>query len=290
MPQLTPSQLNYAETSQWKAILRAALNDLRVSIPAIVQDFDPLTQSCTVKVAIREVVRTPDGPQNTEIAPILKVPVILPSAGGFSLTLPLVKGDEGLLVFCDMCFDLWWTRSGVQNQLERRRHDLTDCGFFPGAKSNPNVIPNYSTISAQLRSNDGTVIVDVAPTGITLTAPLVQINSTGDVDITAAGAINLNAGGALTADAGGLIELGAGGEVDISGTDINVDASAAIELTAVADIDITGVGVGIVASTAASIDSPAVDIGTLTVIDGKPFLLHEHTGVTTGGGVSGPPL
>lgn len=181
-PQLTPAQINYAETAQWKDILRQALTDLRVSIPAIVTDFDPVKQVVGVEIAVREVVRTPSGPVDTTIAPIYNVPVCFPSAGGFSLTLPIKPGDEGLLVFCDMCIDLWWARGGIQNQLERRRHDLSDCGFYPGGRSQPRALPSYSANSAQLRSDDGSTYVEiaagqivniVAPSGVNITGNLV---------------------------------------------------------------------------------------------------------------------
>lgn len=177
LPQLTPAQLNYSETAAWKTILKQALTDLRVSIPAIIESFDPVTQCATVQVAINEIVRTQGGPQNISIKPINKVPVCFPSAGGFSLTLPLQPGDEGLLIFCDMCIDLWWARGGIQNQLERRRHDLSDCGFYPGGRSQPRVLPAYSPNSVQLRSDDGTTYLEVAPGG------LVNIVAPGGVNI-----------------------------------------------------------------------------------------------------------
>ena len=233
-PQLTPSQLNQAETARWKTLLHHALVDLRVAIPAIVLDFDPSDQTVSVTVAIREVVRTNTGPKNVEISPVHKVPVMLPRAGGFCLTMPLQAGDEGMLVFCDMCIDLWWARGKVQDQLERRRHDLTDCGFYPGMWCQPRALPNYSLNSAQLRSDDGLILVDVAQAGITLAGPKVTINSTGDVDINATGAINLAS----------------------ATTDINITAGA----------------------------------GFYTIIDGKAFPIHQHTGVSTGGGDSGPVL
>jgi hypothetical protein len=220
-PELTPSQLTHSQNAYFKELVRHALIDTRVAIPAIVQDFDPNTQTCTVTIAIREVVRTNTGPKNVAISPIQKIPVMLPRAGGFCLTLPLQAGDEGMLIFCDMCFDLWWTRGGIQNQLERRRHDLTDCGFYPGMWSQPRVLPNYAVDSAQLRSDDGLIVVDVAQAGITLAGPKVTIQSSGDVDINATGNINL---------------------------------------------------------------SPTGD----TVINGKIFLLHEHTLVQTGTDFSGP--
>jgi hypothetical protein len=83
-----------------------------------------------------------------------------------------------MLVYCDTCFDLWWTRSGLQNQLEVRRHHVHDCGFYPGMGSQPNVLSNYSTSSMQLRSDDGTQVIDVATTtGITVTASKVTVTS-----------------------------------------------------------------------------------------------------------------
>ena len=179
-PQLTPAQLNYAETAQWKAILKQAITDLRVSIPAIVQSVDYTANPpvVTVTVAIQEVVRTADGPQNKTIYPISNVPIVLPSAGGFSLTLPVTAGDEGLLTFCDMCIDLWWKRGGIQPQFERRRHDLSDCGFAPGMRSQKRPLSNWSQNSAQLRSDDGTTYIEIAAGGV--------------VNIVAPGGLNVN--------------------------------------------------------------------------------------------------
>lgn len=200
-PSLSPAQITFAESAQWKTILRQAIVDLRVCIPAIVQSFDPQKQVASVKIAISELVRFPNGAQWKSIPPINNVPVCLPRAGGFALTLPLAAGDEGFLVFCDTCIDLWWQSGGQQppegapifqpNHEWRRRHDISDCGFFPMGWSQPRILSSYSTNSAQLRSDDDTVIVDVAAAGITLTGPKVTINSSGDVNIVATGNVNI---------------------------------------------------------------------------------------------------
>lgn len=202
---LTPEQLNYSDSAQWLRVLKAALMDLRVSIPAIVLSFNSTEQTVTVQIAVREIVKTSKGPSNVAIQPIYRVPVCFPSGGGYSLTLPLQPGDEGLLVFCDMCIDGWWTRgastnptSGLntdpQNQLEQRRHDLTDCGFYPGGRSQPRSLNNYSGNSAQLRSDDGTVVVDVQSNAIVLTAPAISMNSSGNISISGAH-VNINSSG-----------------------------------------------------------------------------------------------
>jgi len=212
--QITPGQITCSVSQQFREMIRQALVDLRVSIPAIVQSFDSGTQTVTVQIAIREQVQSPKGPVDTAIKPIIRVPLLFFSGGGFSVTLPVAPGDEGWLIFCDMCFDLWWARGGVQDQFAVHRHDVSDCGFYPGGRSQPRKLSNYSTASAQLRSDDGSVIVDLALTGITLTAPKVQMITTGDSDITATGKLNLSAGkisvGSLPVFASNLLALAGG--------------------------------------------------------------------------------
>lgn len=167
---MTPEQVNAAFTAQWKKYLRQKLADTRVSIPARVLAFDATTQTVTAEIVIRERVRTPQGAQNVVIQPIGNVPIVVPRGGGLSLTLPLQPNDEGMLVFCDMCIDSWWQSGGVQNQFAVRRHHLSDCGFIPGFWSQPNVLANYSATSAQLRTDDGETVIDVSPSGITITS------------------------------------------------------------------------------------------------------------------------
>jgi hypothetical protein len=155
----------------------------------LTEDLNPVTQTVTVQIAIQEQVRTDTGPQWWDIPPIIKVPILIPRGGGFSITLPLKKGDEGLLIFCDTCFDFWWvngqnnapvaqntgTASGSQRQNEVRRHHVHDCGFLPGGYSQPNVLSNYATASMQVRSDDGAAIIDVAAAGVTVTAQNVAL-------------------------------------------------------------------------------------------------------------------
>ncbi len=203
-PVLTPSQLNYAESAQWKAILKQAFIDLRCAAPAIVQSFDAEKQTVAVQIAMSELVKNPAGPQWTPINPIYNVPICIPRGGGFSLTFPLQQGDEGLLVFTDTMFDLWWQNGGIQPPAgaplaqpnhERRRHDLTDCFFIPGIWNQTRVLEDYSTDSMQLRSDDGTIVVDLSEdNGLTLTAPTINLASSGDINISASGKVTIQSG------------------------------------------------------------------------------------------------
>jgi hypothetical protein len=207
--------------------------------------MDPVTQTVTVQIALQERVRVPSaataGCAWMDIPPIIKVPIIIPRGGGFSFTLPLKKGNEGLLVFCDTCFDLWWvngqnsspvptmpkgaTSSGSQRQLEVRRHHVHDCGFIPGMCSQPNVLSNYSTTSAQLRSDDGTTIIDVdalgsititAPSGITADTPGSAFATAGDATVGGNLVVASGASGVFSTGTGQTVTVQDGVVIDIS--------------------------------------------------------------------------
>lgn len=184
-PGLTPSQLNYADSAQWKMIIKQALADTRCGTPAfLVSDMGVGTapQTVVAQIAMQERVRVPAGQAWYDVPPIVNVPVQMPRGGGFSVTLPLKKGDEGWLMFSDTCFDNWWLNgqsgapkaanvsapSGSQTQFEVRRHYVHDCVFVPGVWSQPNVLVNYSTNSLQIRSDDGSTIIDVSESGVSI--------------------------------------------------------------------------------------------------------------------------
>ncbi len=179
--QLTPSQLNASEVAQWKQFVRQELADTRCSIPAfLTSDMDVVNQTVSAQIAIQERGRTKDGPKWMSITPVLQVPIIVPRGGGYSITLPLKAGDEGLLIFCDCCFDLWWQHGGVQQQVGQHRHEFWDCGFLPGMWSKPNLLTNYSATSMQLRADDGSALLDVSTGSVKVQAsggtPLPLVN------------------------------------------------------------------------------------------------------------------
>lgn len=177
---------------QWACMLRCC-------IPGIVVSFDPVKQTCVAQPAIQEMVLLPPPgtPQNPNpgvtqniptpqaIKPLQDVPILMMRVPGWSVTLPIVEGTECLLIFADMCIDGWWQNGGVQPQFDRRRHDLSDAFALFGPWSQPNVLENYSTTSMQIRSDDQSVVIDLAPGQINVTAPIVNVNATGAINATA---------------------------------------------------------------------------------------------------------
>jgi hypothetical protein len=152
---------------------------IRVSMPGIVQSFSATEQTVTVQLSVRERVRNPDLSYSWVAIPVLvDVPIVIPRAGGFCLTLPVQAGDECLVVFGDVCMDSWWDLGGVQNQPAKRRHDLSDGYAILGVWSQPRVITGYSTTAAQLRSDSGAAYISLTDTAIELVAGTITANGT----------------------------------------------------------------------------------------------------------------
>lgn len=162
----------HERTHQKEEVLNAALDqfafDLRVACPGIIRSFDDTRQTATVQPAIRERITIGGAIEWVELPLLADVPVFMPRAGGYCLTLPVAEGDECLIVFGDSSMDAWWQSGGVQNQVLKRRHDLSDAFALIGIWSQPRVIGNYSADSAQLRNEAGTAFVELSSSALTL--------------------------------------------------------------------------------------------------------------------------
>ena len=145
--------------------------DLRVACPAIVKTVDYAKQTLTCQPAIREQMNDGNGNLSwVEIPILLDVPFMVYSGGGYCLTLPIKPGDDCLVVFGDCCMDAWWQNGGVQNQVERRRHDLSDGFAIVGFRSQPGVVSGYSSGTAQLRNAAGDAVIEISGSTINIRA------------------------------------------------------------------------------------------------------------------------
>jgi hypothetical protein len=171
------AEINNSEDEFYRRFGENLQSVLRVAAPGIIQSFDYTTQTATVQLALRERIRKEDlSTEWVNLPLLLDVPIVLPRAGNFVLTMPIQKGDECLVIFADMCIDAWFSNGGVQNQIEKRRHDLSDAFAILGAWSQPNKIQNYSSSSAQLRTLDGSTYIDLKPGQINMVATNVMAN------------------------------------------------------------------------------------------------------------------
>lgn len=197
-----------SDLAQWTEAMAAFARTLRVAIPGIVKSFDATKQTVTVQPVIRENpaiagVRTPiDMPLLTD------VPVMLPRAGAFTLTLPVTAGDECLVIFADNCFDAWFQSGGVQSEVLERRHSLSDGLALIGLWSQPRKVPNWSTSSAQLRNADGTSVVEVGTNFVNVSANTANVVAINNATVQSAF-----------------------GTVTVTGPTVNVSGSSAVNIT-----------------------------------------------------------
>jgi hypothetical protein len=162
---------------------------MRVALPGIIQSFNAETQTVTVQPAITENIRCGQREVKPTRLPLLTdVPVIFPRAGGYCLTFPVKQGDECMIIFSDMCIDGWWQSGGVQDQVETRRHDLSDAQCFLGITSVPRAVTEYSTDSLMLRNEGKNSYFEIKDSDAT-----VNIKSGENITIEAAGEITIKA-------------------------------------------------------------------------------------------------
>jgi len=161
---------------------------IRVAVPAVVQAFDAVNQTVDVMAVTAEIVQrnanAPDVPVNmvreARALPVLhEVPVMIATGGGWDITFPIQAGDECILLFSDTILDHWLDNgSDGKNALvpvDTRRHDLSDAVALFGVRSKPRKLQNYSAQSMQIRSDDASVIIDLAAGKITITCPAVAL-------------------------------------------------------------------------------------------------------------------
>lgn len=148
---------------------------LRVALPGTVESFDAETVTATIQLGI---LGLSDG-ESKALSVLNDVPVMFPRGGGCSLTFPVNKGDECLVIFADRCIDFWWQSGGVQEPVDERMHDLSDAFCIVGPQSQAKKIGGISTSAVELRSDDGETKLSLNP-------------ASGAINGTAPGGFNLN--------------------------------------------------------------------------------------------------
>ena len=165
------------QLTTFRLLTQAINSGLRVAMPCTITYFDPVEQIVNVQPCITENVKNDDGTITiTQLPQLLDLPIVIPQGGGYAITIPILAGDECLVVFGDMCIDAWWSNGLVQNQIESRRHDLSDGFAIIGVCSQPNRLENYSSNSLQIRNQEGTSYIDICGDVIDIRASSVRVN------------------------------------------------------------------------------------------------------------------
>lgn len=161
--------MDYRErTGDQEEYLRAMLDGLKASIwtslPCTVTKVSG--RYADLQPAVKAQQRMPDGTVKAIDLPLLSnVPLHFPSGGGVSMTFPVKAGDEALVVFSARPVDAWEQSGGTQSQIDARTHDLSDGFAFVGFRSQPTGLNDISSSSTQIRSDDGSMVIDFNPGG-----------------------------------------------------------------------------------------------------------------------------
>jgi hypothetical protein len=139
----------------------------------IVDSFDAVKQRIKCSIAIKNL----DGQKVSQLA---DVPVSIFRSGGYSITMPIVAGNECILLFTDRCLDSWQKDGGgVSEQDEYRMHDLSDAIAIVGLHHDGNPVTDYNNTDLEIRNEAGDTKVAVTAAGkIEMTSPVeVVVNS-----------------------------------------------------------------------------------------------------------------
>lgn len=249
---------------------------LWTSLPGIIQSFDPVSMTCEVQPAIQGKMRLEDGGvQVVNLPLLLDCPVIFPRGGGCSLTFPIKKGDECLVVFADRAIDIWWQQGGVQPPAETRMHDLSDGFVIPGPYSQIQVIPDVSTEAVELRTDDRSARLSIFPSD-----HLVEVETVGSMVATVGGAVTVAAQGDVTLTCPKLT-------INCPQTTITGTLTVGGLITGQGGFTVSGGG-GVQATCDITLNGSMSSTGDI-VAGGISLINHTHTGVTPGGGSTGAP-
>jgi len=166
------------EAQAYRALADSVSSTLRVALPGIIQSFDPDTVTCVVQPAIKGSRRdASDQPVSLSLPLLVDVPVVFPRGGGCTITFPVQKGDECMVIFSDRCIDFWWQNGGVQEPVDPRQHDLSDAFALVGPQSQKEKISNISTEALQIRTDEGQAFIELRQSGeVNITSTLLTVN------------------------------------------------------------------------------------------------------------------
>jgi hypothetical protein len=116
--------------------------------------FDEDEQTAQVQISFKRVL--PDGTIKSHPV-LLDCPVFTPQGGGGSLSFPIEKGDECLVLFSDRNIDNWMQKGGEEAPADARAHSLSDGIVLVGLNSLVNSLDSYAANEVKL--SYGTAVV-----------------------------------------------------------------------------------------------------------------------------------
>lgn len=158
-----------SEAQQFELMFRRLMCGLHTAAPGIIKAFDGRFATVQPAIKIQTVI---DGVASFIDPPlILHVPVVVPHSpcAGLALTVPILPGDECLLIYAERAIDNFVAYGGLQPPIlitdqataQGRTHDITDAICIPGIVTAAHLIPNYSQTSIEIRDTARKTVLSV---------------------------------------------------------------------------------------------------------------------------------
>ena len=253
-----------------KAAIRAAQVELWTALVCMVVSYDDSALTVSCQPTAQGIQMMQNGTAANVTLPVLvDVPVCFPRGGNCTLTFPIQVGDECLVVFSSRCIDNWWALGGVQATTDLRIHSLSDGLAIFGPFSQKTKISGVSGSTARLTGNDGQTYIELDSTNQ-------------NVNVVGANHVNLHGVAQVNVNSANVYLTGTSG-ITLTAPTVTVDGNLQVN----GGINLTGHMSG--SSGTINIDGAVTASGNITG-SGTSLHTHEHSGVQTGGGTSGPPV
>jgi hypothetical protein len=157
--------------------VRSGLVETHTALPGVVEAFDAATQRASIRIPIKRVSLSIEGTKGVYDFPLLtEVPVWMPNAGGFSISLPVAVGDEALLVILERDCSRWLRDSLEQTPETFRLHNPSDAVALVGLNTQASKITPYNATDLEISGPASSIIlrangdVEVSGTKVSITA------------------------------------------------------------------------------------------------------------------------
>lgn len=129
-----------------RVAMEAALDQVRVTLPARIVSYDSATQKASVQILIKHAHVTEDKTRKLEVLPeVHNVPVMFLGPARGRITWPVAAGDVCILWFSSSSLDAWVQSGGIVEPKDDRRHDLNDAIAMVGLHDFAHVLTTAPT-------------------------------------------------------------------------------------------------------------------------------------------------
>ena len=149
--------------SVMNTFVRDYLKGHHTMLPAVVDSFNSSTQRAKVKIAYSQELFSGE---KLAYPVLVDVPVFMMRWGGFTISMPVKKGDECGILFSERSLSRF-KKFGVTNDppTDVRFFDLSDGWAVCGLNSDKNKIPNYDSENLVIKSDNGSTAFTLTDDG-----------------------------------------------------------------------------------------------------------------------------